>query len=323
MFAASVGWMQIDSVPLTADNVTLCAPLWGGRETYRQGELARVLAAASTLLRQHRAVGAVIREDEVVRGFGLTTFADEALVESYLEDPHPHIGRRLLLEAADPRSRSVLAIDQIAARNAGGGLQLVVVNTAYDPAASDPDMVLGRMIGAFHETHRGYRLARIVNEVFGGAAMSADATARSYDVRCVFELDTPAGPLRSLVGTLTREQAARWRHPFLAMFAYSPPRLMFTRAEQELLAEALVGATDETLGERLDIPLSAVKARWSRIHGRFARFAPELLHHVALPDHGRGVQTRHLILHYIRQHPSELTPYAVERAPVDAGVTRP
>ena len=76
------------------------------------------------------------------------------------------------------------------------------------------------------------------------------------------------------------------------MFAYSPPRLLFTVAEQQLLSEALTGITDETLSLRLGIPLSAVKARWSRIQHRVARTAPELFKGVPEMSnrHGRGVQ---------------------------------
>jgi hypothetical protein len=117
--------------------------------------------------------------------------------------------------------------------------------------------------------------------------------------------------MRSLLGTVTREQAAARTSPMLALFAYSPPRLHFTPAEQRVLSEALGGAVDETLSARLGIPLSAVKARWTRIQERVVRYAPEL---VAAVRHGRGYgrgnQRRHLILNYVRDHPSELTPYA-------------
>jgi len=98
----------------------------------------------------------------------------------------------------------------------------------------------------------------------------------------------------------------------------SHARLFFTTAEQTLLGEALAGFTDETLSGRLAIPLSAVKARWSRIQDRVARTAPELFKDVPVaPDRlGRGVQTRHLILQYVRDHPSELTPYARRTVPI-------
>jgi len=303
--------MHVDAVRLTAENLQLCAPLWGGRETYSGNELERVLESAARLLSEGRARGAIVSEDGEVRAFGITTFADEVFVEKYLRDIHPHIGKRLLLDALNPASTSVLDVSQIAARNTDRGLQVVVANTAVDMTARDPDTVLGQLIATFLEVHRGYRIARIVNEVFGEAAVSIVADSRSYEVVRVFDLVAPGTTLRSLVGTLTRGQAAAWRNPLLPMFAYSPPRLFFTAAEQRLLSEALAGVTDETLSARLGIPRSAVKARWTRIQERVARMAPELFRDVPTPPvPRRGVQTRHLILQYVRDHPSELSPYS-------------
>jgi hypothetical protein len=226
-------------------------------------------------------------------------------------DPYPHIGKRLLLDARTPHSTSVLSIEQIAQRNADIGLQVIVASTGYDSEAQDVDTVIGELIWAFHEVHRGYRIARIVNEVFGEPAISVVTGSRGYEVLRVFDLASEGSELRSLVGTVSREQAGAVKHPLLAMFAYSPPRLFFTPAEQELLSAALAGATDEMSSKRLGIPVSAVKARWSRIQERAARMAPELFDEVPLPvRQGRGVQTRHLILQYLRHHPSELTPYS-------------
>ena len=307
--------MHVDAVALTPDNLHLCVPLWGGAETYASSEMANVVAAAKLLLRQKRALGAVVLENGRTRAFGMTTFGDTALIDRYLQDPHPHIGKRLLLAAQEPRSRAVLDRDRIAECNAGRGLQLIVVNTGIDPAAHEPDHVLGRLISAFFDTHRGYRIARIVNEVFGEMAVSIVVKSGSYEIVRIFDLSTPGGTLRSLVGTLTREQAATSKNPLLVMFSYSPPRLRFTRAEQQLLSEALVGATDDTLSARLGIPLTAVKSRWARIQDRASAALPELFRHVPEAPHGgRGVQTRHLILQYVREHPSELTPYGRPRS---------
>ncbi|HEV7583639.1 MAG TPA: hypothetical protein VGO77_25160, partial [Mycobacterium sp.] len=284
---------------------------WGGAETYAPRELQRVVDGAALLLDQRRAQGAVVLEDGHPRAFGMTTFVDEALIEAYLDDPHPHLGKRLLLEAHNPDTTSVLQPHQIAERNAALGLQVVVVNCAMDPATRDPGTVLGAVIAASFHVHRGYRIARYINEVFGEMSVSIIEASRSYEIRRRFELPIDGAMMCSLVGTLTREQAVAWSNPLLAMFAYSPPRLRFTHAEQRVLCEALAGVTDETLSARLSIPVSAVKARWTRIQERVARLAPTLYIDIPeTPRHGRGVQTRHLILQYVRDHPSELTPYA-------------
>jgi hypothetical protein len=303
--------MNVEFVLLTPDNLTMCVPLWGGAETYAPLELEQVIDGAALLLDQRRALGAIVLEDGQPRAFGMTTFVDEAMIDTYFEDPHPHLGKRLLLDAQNPHAASVLQPHQIARRNAAGGLQVVVVNTTIDPASCDPGTVLGAVFAAFFHVHRGYRIARCINEVFGEMAVSIVEASRSYEIRRAFELPVGRSTIRSVVGTVTREQAVAWSNPLLAMFVYSPPRLRFTHAEQRLLSEALAGVTDETLSARLSVPVSAVKARWTRIQERVARLAPELFTSIRETLRiGRGVQTRHLILQYVRDHPSELTPYA-------------
>jgi len=274
-------------------------------------ELQPVLEGAALLLRERRGLGAIVLEDGEPRAFGMTTFADEALIDAYLAEAHPHLGRRLLLDALNPHSSSILQLHQIGERNAGRGLQVVVVNCNMHPATRDPGAVLGAVIAANFHVHRGYRIARYLNEVYGEMNVSIIESSRSYEIRRIFELPVGDGTIRSLVGTVTREQATAWSNPLLALFAYSPPRLRFTPPEQRLLSEALAGVTDETLSARLGVPVSAIKGRWSRIQERVMRLAPELFPNVPeAPRRGRGVQTRHLILQYLREHPSELTPYA-------------
>jgi len=97
----------------SVDNIAICAPLWSGAYFYAPGELSRVMDSAARLLEEQRGIGAVVG-DRVPRAFGLTVFADESFVDAYLEHPHPHLGKRLLLDAADPSSTSVLRLDQIA-----------------------------------------------------------------------------------------------------------------------------------------------------------------------------------------------------------------
>src|SRR4051812_893970 len=102
--------MYVEFTSLTPDNVRTCAPLWCGAETYAPGELAQVLDAAALLLRERRGQGAIIRKDGHARAFGMTTFADERFIDAYLENPHPHIGKRLLLDARNAESTSVLRL---------------------------------------------------------------------------------------------------------------------------------------------------------------------------------------------------------------------
>src|SRR4051812_32559976 len=211
--------------------------MWGGAGDYAPGELPQVLERATRLLGEKRARGAVILENGQPRSFGLTVFADEAVIDAYLEDPHPHLGKRLLLESRNPHSASVLDVQHIAQRNAADGLQLVVANCNLHPRTRDPATVMGATIAATLDVHRGYRIARYVNEVFGDLPVSMVESSGAFDVRAVFELPVAGAKMRSLVGVITREQAAARMNPMLALFAYSPPQLHFTHGQQHLLSE--------------------------------------------------------------------------------------
>jgi hypothetical protein len=302
--------VPVSWVPLTPDHLTHCAPLWGDKRAYAPAEFARATARLAGLLQQQRALGAAILEDDQVRGFGVTGFVDPDVVESFLAAPHEQFGKRLLLD--DSLGPDVI-LDRrrIAEGNSRAGLQLVVLNTNYDPDARHPDIVLGSVMASFQAVHRGYRVARIVNEVHGAEAVDVAVTSRSFEVRQRF---VDVGGVKGLSGavlTLTREQAAEWRNPLLAMFAYSPPRIYFTEPEQHILRLALTGAPDWDIAERLRVPETAVKGRWTRIQERAFGAVPELSAKLAsrTTATGRGRQNRHLILEYVRQHPSELTPY--------------
>jgi DNA-binding CsgD family transcriptional regulator len=101
----------------------------------------------------------------------------------------------------------------------------------------------------------------------------------------------------------------------MASFVYSPPRVLFTRAEQDVLRLAATGATDRIIGEHLDIRLTAVKARWRRIQERVWSRNPVVLRAFgdAQISGSRGAQVRNVIVEFVRENPSELTPYSDEQ----------
>jgi hypothetical protein len=268
------------------------------------------MSSAHLLLAQERALGSIILEDDRPRAFCITAFVDEVFVEGYLRDPYPNVGKDLLLRRCAGERRAVLAREEIGDRSAGTGLQLVVLNSNVDASGADPDSVLGLAMQSFQEIHRGYRTARIINEVFGHHAIEVVITSRCYDVQRAFGALAGA-TVSSVLATLTREDAAARHSPLLPIFVYSPPRILFTPSEQGLIRPALRGGTDEALSARLGVSLSSVKARWTRILQRAARRMPQLFDEVPVPQRAnrRGTQIRHLILEYARANPSELTPY--------------
>jgi hypothetical protein len=301
--------MHISAAPLTPADLVECGALWPERSTYTGQEFARALETCGALLREGRAIGGAIRDARRLSAYEISTFVQERFADEYMRSPHPLLGKRLLLEGV--AGGAVLDWRGIAERNAGDGLQLVIVSANYDVAVRDPMLVMGEVIRLFLELHRGYRIARIINEGIGEANASALIEPGVYDVHRMFPRIDPDFPVPSAVCVLTRERVESRLNPFGGMFAYNPPRAFFTRAEQDLLLAALDGAPDDTLSARLGIPLSAVKARWTRIYQRVVKCLPELVEHVRAPHAAdrRGAQIRHLVLEYVRRNRSELTPY--------------
>jgi hypothetical protein len=70
----------------------------------------------------------------------------------------------------------------------------------------------------------------------------------------------------------------------------------------------LKGLTDSELADELEISFSAVKARWRSTFARIADSMPSLVTDTSDRE-GRGLQKRHRVLSYVRNHMEELRPY--------------
>jgi hypothetical protein len=303
----------LTTVRLTEANVERCEPLWGGRSDYTAPEVSALLDRVRWLLSTERARGAMFLEhDGRLRGFGLATFVHEDVITAFVAAPHPQFGRRVL---SDP-DFAAITLDEtdIGRRNATGGVELVVLNQGYDldglTQSGGWQPLAGTSMQAFADAHRGYKLARIVNEIFDKEGVAFLERARPATIHR-FASTTRSGE-RLLTGCwiLSRQEAERHGGFILPMFAYSPPIIRFTATERRVLRFALSGATDEVVATLLRVPLTAVKARWRRIQDR-ATIVPGLGERIATlrRQHTRGLQWRHLIIEYVRTNPSELTPY--------------
>jgi hypothetical protein len=301
--------LHIAPEPLTYQNFSDAIALWPDRPGYTAGEFDAAMNAAGSLVRQRRAFGALIRAGRHTCGFGMTVFVKQSFTDDYFRSPHPQLGKRVLLVALDAGS-PVLSLPEIASGNTNEGLQLLVVATNIDPMFKDRSSVLGHIVGSFLDTHAGYRIVRVLNEVFGDCVEDVRMSG-VYDIQTEWDRLANGVCLKGVVGTLTRDQASEQRNPLLPIFLYNPPRIRFNATEQELLRTALDGDPDDELARRLGISLSAVKARWTRIQQRATENMPELFAGVpqGIRHNRRGAQVRHLIVRYVRSNRSELTPY--------------
>jgi hypothetical protein len=307
--------MRITSLALTPDNVLSCRPLWGDGPLYDAADLDAAVATLATLLKQNRARGTLLTDEQQrPRYFGSTVFVDQATADALVANPQPRLGARLLT-APPGGSSGILDEAAIGRGNAGDGLHMVVVSQGWDlsgvGAAAWPPL-MGALLNDFQEVHRGYRLARMIGEAFGDDGVEIVTKSRAYPNTREFSFGAPPGQaMRSVMFWLTHAEAAREWSPLLPMFTYTAPRIQFTRQEQELLREALAsGATDPVLAQRLGITVPAAKARWKRLFERVAERMPELLPARSVrTSAARGAQMRHVVLQFVRKHPAELTPY--------------
>jgi DNA-binding CsgD family transcriptional regulator len=91
---------------------------------------------------------------------------------------------------------------------------------------------------------------------------------------------------------------------------FSAARLGFTRAEQQLLRQAILGYTDVELARRLEVALPTVKNRWRALYDRLGHIAPELVVEIDGSSNPavRGQEKRRRLVDYVRPHPEELRP---------------
>ena len=308
--------MRMMSHPLTSANIIQCRELWGDRAHYTPDELSAIVARAAHLLSENRARGTLlIDEQQQLRYFGLTVFVTPAVAMDLMRDPRPHIGATLL---SAPHDSAILDERAIGRGNAGAGLHMVVVGQGWHVSDSPESVwpaLIGNLLKEFQEVHAGFRLAAIVGETFGADGVAIVTRSGVYPQVHEFETTAlDATRTRSVVFSLTREQAIERWSPLLPMFSYTAPRALFTRAECKLLRESLSGATDADLARRLGMSLAAVKSTWTRLYARLDRI-PSLQADPHRTSLSRGAQRRHRVLEFVRCYPSELNPY--EPAPVD------
>lgn len=298
---------------LTAANLDDCRPLWGDRGTYVDDVFEGTIERVRCLLEETRAQGRILRgPDRMARAFGFSAFITDEAADRLATSSSPLLGRQLL-EHPD-WSNLILTPDAVGRANAGAGLQLLVVNQGYDTTIEDRATwaaLLGRLVQAFLDTHRGYRVERVIVEHFG--RRWADLSSESWPgVSCTDIPTADGGVVTSARWHATRDIAERQGGGFLPLFLYHRPVLRFSPADKAVLKAALTCGTDTAIASALALPVATVKSRWSRI---LRRIASTPLGARLVPDRSterRGPQSRHLLLDYLRDNPWELTPYEPE-----------
>lgn len=219
---------HFDAHALNAVSLDDCRPLWGARRAYLDDAFERTIARVRWLLEEERLQGRILRgHDGAARAFGFSAFITDEAAARLSTSSTPQLGRQLLEDSG--WDRMVLTPEAVGRANAGSGLQLLVVNQGYDTSIEDDATwaaLIGRLIQAFIETHRGYRLQRVIAEQFGrrGAAFIAQSWPHvtRTDIPCV-----DGGVVPAARWSVTRDVAERQGGGLLPLFLYRPPLLGF------------------------------------------------------------------------------------------------
>jgi hypothetical protein len=203
--------------------------------------------------------------------------------------------------------------------NSSVGMNLVVWHNSMHPA----DIVrLGagtKVMIAFEESYRGFRLRELIAQAdciehmiamrkAGGLYFNrAQRTYGNYpEVKPTNFSDEPRN-----VG-ITREVALTHAGSWVAsLFLDAPPQFGLSKSEQRLLVAALAGGTDGEIADSLGISPFTVKTTWRAIYDRVALCRPDLVPDRSHEDgqaHARGKQKKQRLLDYLREHPEELRP---------------
>lgn len=302
-----------------------CLALTTDRFLYDEKHLAGLRGMWSHLIASRAGVATVIVEARVpahVVFFATFAFVADERADRYHDCSLPKIGYKLA-EDWDAGRHPFFNRDEIAAANAGSGLNLVVTHHGYE-AAGDEKVNEDLRAGSYEcgsRCLRGWNLRSYTNEVFAensqrdGKEMGEANGLRlgRYTTEQLREAGIPVerAPWVWLARRDDRPRGPAGMAQGMLFHSFAPPRFGLTFSEQDLLRLALDGCTDEAIAEAMGTSLSTTKKRFRTIYdkvqnasvGPGAPVAEQVITGV------RGLEARRHLVNYLREHPEELHPY--------------
>jgi DNA-binding CsgD family transcriptional regulator len=323
--------MDLIARPLEVTDFGACAALFKGHLAYPDDVVALLPGVWHRLLRDDALASAVIEDRDrpgpsTIFGFAAGVFVTDAWVEAAKRGREPYLTARTILGEVHGTA-PILRPAAIARGNDAGGLN--VLNLHYCEAPDLPEDVCRalrfRMLSAFIEAFRGYRVKEVLQELWD--EIDPDLIGNGWgrvrtDYASYFETSgmpmPPHGRRPYLIGITREEALAEPRDPIAPVFVHASPRFSFSPGERRLLRQALAGLTDAELAAHLELALPTVKSQWRAIYSRVESAAPHVLpDDVLAPAYMagdaraiRGREKRRHLLDYLRRHPEELGPPA-------------
>jgi hypothetical protein len=321
--------MDLRCRPLQTRDFDGCLCLFRDRLGYPSSVLTRLTTFWNRLLADHAMLTTVIEARDVssrsqVVALGTSVFVTDAYMREARSGTEPYLTARTIAMELDGRS-PILRPAAIRRGNSGDGLNLLLLQygEAREHLSSEQRIAVRFEMREGFSYYRGYQIKEILKEYLdemelpfilsGWGRLRTDYA--DYFRRRGLPLPSPESR-PYLIGLTRAESRADPGDMVAPLFVYTPPRIFFSPAEQELLTCALLGETDEQLALSLNLGLATVKGRWRQIYARVASLSPEMLPDSSdvVPQLARGKEKRRPLLDYLRRHPEELRPHLRPRA---------
>jgi hypothetical protein len=322
--------------PASITDLPSCASLlhpgWRTADSIRQ----RIVSLWSNLLKADSTTF-LIMEDMIspqprtIEGFGASIFVTDAFADALLGRPQPYVAARVYEDLLAGRT-PVLSRQAVAEAHAAQGLNLLVLHFGlrnHDLADERTRRTLQAGMASFYFGHAGYRIARVIYEVYG-PGHAQYMTAGGFRLQSRFN-DLADTTLRGVgpamwphLFALEREDMVPGAvHSLSALFHPEVPLLGLSASEQRVVTRALLDEADTKIARELGVTTDTVKKTWSRVYERVSRVSPALLHEGV--DHarsGRSTEKRRHLLAYVRAHLEEIRPWgSVCPSPREAGTS--
>lgn len=307
--------MRLSFRPAKVEDLPACCRLLltFGRGHYDEAILRALPDLWEALLAQ-KALSISVFEDEDLppgqrlQGLGTGVFVGDAVCEQWLADPKPYLANQIYRSCLEGRP---LVLDGQALRraNAAGGVNLLPLDFALaERDLTHPKVfpLLAVVWEAFHFCFYGYRLHRIVQEVFG-ADWREFLEAAGLSVYAEFRGLPEPRPF--LMGTSREDFQRRAGSRYTFFFTAPPPRFQFRASEQALLGLALRNLSDEQAAGELGISLHTVKKLWRDIFERIEDTEPGWFSTQRPARDHRGPEKRRYLIDYLAHHLEELRPW--------------
>lgn len=266
--------------------------------------------------------GVIQRSGEMPLGFGLSCFLPTDVVEGFVAAPEPYFNLRLL-EAHRAGKGVLLSPQAQIPYNTGAGLELFVLEycqVTFDFEDALAHEILNAVVPLYHASHAGFNIRRALHEteVAVGHIQEAGGNAKQFDV-------TPQHPHslsehglgpRAVYG-ISRDAMDDLPPTAIAkvLMYCTAPEFQFTLREQEVLAKAFEGKTDQEIATALRITRDGVRARWDTIHAHIEDVKPGFFDsaETGKTEATRGRERKRAILSYLESRPQDLRPQTTRR----------